>query len=43
MKQQDRVSLEVGGANKVHITKARKSYAYTINPSRPNKKLEIFK
>ncbi len=31
-----RVSLEVGGANKVHITKARKSYAYTVNSSRPN-------
>jgi len=26
-----RVSLEVGGANKTHITKARKSNAYSIN------------
>lgn len=29
-----RISLEVGGANKVHITKARESYAYTINSAR---------
>ena len=38
-----RVSLEVGGANKVHITKARKSYDYTVNSSKPNKKLKLSK
>ena len=38
-----RVSLEVGGANKVHITKARKSYDYTINSPRTNKKFKFFK
>lgn len=38
-----RVSLEVGGANKVHITKARKSHDNTINSSRTNKKFEFSK
>jgi len=38
-----RISLEVGGANKVHITKARKSNANTINSAGTTKKFKFFK
>lgn len=38
-----RISLEVGGVTQVHLTKARKSYAYTSHYSRTNKKFKNFK